>query len=301
MSSQPTQEEASRHASQLLQDAIATLSSLTNSATSTSTDPETSKITYIAEKIIQGSKLVQNDAQKLDDYVYDTWCGIFDLVGKTSSEHQQPIIDLLLELRKTTLYLNDDSSKEPVNVQSAGILWSDLPTFGWVARDLWNFDASDKTASQSDRQKWTNYTAFLAKLTAISLPDKEGNDALDFSTFALWSLREAFETSSSEEADSTAVKLASLWIKHAGKELKVATEKEVSLPQAQGRGGGEFGERGWTGFNDERWAVWKGGFRAFAEKDGGASVQGVAAGSGGTGDGEVDEVREMAREAAGLM
>ncbi|KAM7183256.1 Protein of unknown function (DUF3632) domain containing protein [Rhypophila sp. PSN 637] len=300
MRTETTKNEASKDASQLLKDALATVSALTDSTPSTSTD--SGAITNVADKIVQGSKLVQKDTQELDNYVYDTWCGIFDLVGKTSSEHQQPIIDLLLELRKTTLYPNDDSSKEPVNVQSAGTLWSDLPTFGWVARDLWNFEASDKTASQSDRQKWTNYTAFLAKLTAVSLSNKEeGNDALDFSTFALWSLREAFETSGSEEANATAGKLASLWIKHAGKELRVATENGVSLLQAQGCGGGEFGERGWTGFNEDRWAVWKGGFRAFAEKDGGASGEGVAAGSGGTGDGEIDEVREMARQAAGLM
>lgn len=124
-------------ASELLKGALQTLEALTTGAT----PAEVTTPTKVTADIVKGSKLLLNNTAELNDYVYDTWTGLFDLVGKTFPEHQQPIIDLLLELRKSTIYQDGDATKRPVTVQDDGILWKDLPTFGWVARDLWNFSA----------------------------------------------------------------------------------------------------------------------------------------------------------------
>lgn len=171
-------------------------------------------------------------------------------------------------------------------------------------------DPYDTNATAEDRAKWANWTAFLAKLTAISLSESESkstpsrDDALDFSTFALWSLRDALEEARPGGANpAAAIKLAALWIEHAGGELKRVSQKGLELPQAVGRGGGEFASRGWTGFSEERWSVWREGFLAAAEGVN-ASAQGNDAGTATTGDAKVDEnVRdsEVARKAAAMM
>ncbi|KAM7206059.1 Protein of unknown function (DUF3632) domain containing protein [Naviculisporaceae sp. PSN 640] len=286
-------------ASDLLYDAFHTLESLTSSTTQI--EDATIAANKIAGEIVKGSKLLLKNTEELNDYVYETWTGFFDLVGKTSPA-QHPILHVLLELRKFAP--DGDTAGSTFIVQNDGVLWKDLPTFGWVARDLWNFDPYDANATQADQTRWANWTAFLAKLTAIALSEPDSatdsprGNALDFSNFALWALRDAFEEARPKEGDSsTAVKLAALWIKYAGKELKLASQKGLELPQAQGRGGGEFASRGWTGFNEERWAVWREGFQVAAGEEQTSGEDSAACSASKVSE----DVRQMARKVAALM
>lgn len=144
-------------ATEILEEALQRLESLTTTMRTTTSDTA-STTKEVVEKIIQGSNLIKSDAQELDDYVYQAWTGIFDIVGKTAPEgqqQQQPIIDVLLDLRRSTIYPDDETGnnndatqeqRKPVTVQGDGVLWRDLPTFGWVARDLWNFSEGHPTS-----------------------------------------------------------------------------------------------------------------------------------------------------------
>lgn len=102
-------------------------------------------------------------------------------------------------------------------------------------------------------------SAFLARLTSISTPD----DPFDFSLYAVWALRTAFEEEFPPNVDSgPAVRNAAVWIKYSGSALWKATvdnrqfEGRVAIP------GSKFSDKGWKGFSDERWRVWKAGFEA---------------------------------------
>ena len=131
-----------------------------------------------------------------------------------------------------------------------------------------------------DLTRCTNKTAFLARLTALSAED----DALDFSLYALWALREAFEEECPTSYNSEpAIRNAAVWIEYAGKTLwkKAVDNREfkdrLAIP------GKKYSDKPWRGFSEERWNVWRKGFEEVGS-------QAEA--------GEVEEANVLAKQAA---
>ncbi|KAL2163569.1 hypothetical protein VTH06DRAFT_5627 [Thermothelomyces fergusii] len=194
-------------------------------------------------------------ASTIGDYLWDAFNAVFNAAGRTPPGDQGRLIDFLAQLRGATV--TDAEGK--VLKHEDGQVWRDLPTFGWVARALWNFEPTEPSATAQDVSRWENWTAFLAQLTARSTG--EGSDPFDFSIFALWALRSALEEEGGS-ASKPAVRLASLWVRFAGERLRKLSADGRDLPGNMGASAGKYGQRGWKGFNEERWKAWAGELKA---------------------------------------
>ena len=77
-------------------------------------------------------------AAEIGDFVWDVYNAVFDAVAQTAAEHQDGLVFFMEQLRQAEVL---DGRGQPLNHED-GRVWMDLPTFGWVARDLWNFGRS---------------------------------------------------------------------------------------------------------------------------------------------------------------
>ncbi|KAF6824603.1 hypothetical protein CMUS01_10181 [Colletotrichum musicola] len=214
----------------------------------------------IDDTVQRFSELAKASASELEDFLWETYNGIFDVAGQTAPEKQTPLVDFVQRLRETTVTGSDGQALHI----SDGVVWKDLPTFGWVARDLWNFDVLDASASKEEKTDQDNKAAFLAQLTArASVTSAQRDDPLDYSMYGLWALREAFEEEHPAGADVvSAVRQAYLWIRYAGDVLRKLSAQDHKLQERTGIAGGKFTSRGWSGFNEERWTAWSEAFAA---------------------------------------
>lgn len=80
------------------------------------------------------SVIISNEAKK-EDLVYDLWSRLVLVAGKTPPAEQGRLVEFLNALRKSLI---KNASGEDITV-GGGTLWTRLPTFGWVVRDMWNF------------------------------------------------------------------------------------------------------------------------------------------------------------------
>lgn len=119
-----------------IKNAIAIVESLTKGV---GADAST-KVSSAVSELVNGGKVAESETpSKMADYLWDAFNDVFELAGRTAPDHQRSIIDLLVGLRKNTIL--DDGTCQPLRIKAAGegVVWRDLPSFGWVARDLWNF------------------------------------------------------------------------------------------------------------------------------------------------------------------
>ncbi len=97
-------------------------------------DPSASPeaVTTAVERL---TNLVSDSSGNVGNVVCATFGAVFDAADSTAPEHQGPLLDFLARLQQTAA---TDSAGTPLRFEY-GVLWTDMPTFGWVARDLWNF------------------------------------------------------------------------------------------------------------------------------------------------------------------
>lgn len=77
----------------------------------------------------------QTKASSIGDYVWDAFNAVFDAAGRTRPEDQGRLIEFLTQLRQVTVTGPDGKPLEYEDM----VVWKDLPSFGWVARECWNF------------------------------------------------------------------------------------------------------------------------------------------------------------------
>lgn len=126
-----------------------------------------------------------------------------------------------------------------------------------------------------------NKLTFLAKLT--NAPENSALDAkrelqpYDFSLYALWDLRAAFEVQLvSGAARKILLRAASLWMVHCADRLWANVQAGRSfVHHASGTNPAFAGQKfekehhTWTGFNQERWEIWVRGFENVDETEDG--------------------------------
>ncbi|KAK1985876.1 hypothetical protein LZ30DRAFT_778786 [Colletotrichum cereale] len=216
--------------------------------------------------------LAKKSQSEIEDFLWDTYNAIFAVAKQTSPEKQGPLVDFLQRLRETTVTASDG---QPLKLSNQ-VVWKDLPTFGWVARDLWNFDALDASAPKEEKAGWDNLSALAAQLTArADLNDPR--DPFDFSLYGLWTLRTAFEEEHPADADvAAAVRQAYLWINYSGDALQKLSAKNRDFDGKSGKAGAKFGDREWKGLNEERWGAWTEAFASAQTSLGDDAVKGLA-------------------------
>ncbi|KAK3303071.1 uncharacterized protein B0T15DRAFT_539010 [Chaetomium strumarium] len=203
---------------------------------------------------VQGfNDLAKASASTIDDFIWEAYNQIFDVAGEITPEQQGRLVDFIIQLRETTP--TDANGKVLVCGNTGGKLWKDLPTFGWVARELLNdIDPLQRHGSPAAGQqtKWENWTAFLAHLTAKKQ---------DFTLYALWMLRDAFEENAEQVDSPGAARIAAIWIRYCGKQLRDLSAEGFTFERRLGVPGAMYDDRDWRGFSDERWSEWMKGLR----------------------------------------
>ena len=72
--------------------------------------------------------------EEIGNHCWMTACSFLEMAARTAPEQQSRLIDLLLSLR--SVVLTDPSTNEPWTFEDgAGIVWQDLPTFGYTIAD----------------------------------------------------------------------------------------------------------------------------------------------------------------------
>lgn len=79
-----------------------------------------------------------SSASSIGDYLWDAFNVIFAVVGRTPPERQTRLVQFLDQLKGRTVV---DAQGQPLSYEG-GVVWKDLPSLGWIARDLWNFGMS---------------------------------------------------------------------------------------------------------------------------------------------------------------
>ncbi len=103
-------------------------------------------------------------------------------------------------------------------------------------------------------------TAFLAQLTTLAASTDTGVPG--FPLYALWAMRDATEEGP-DKTSRTAARLAALWIRYAGEEIRRLSRFGQTYPAREGVPGSKYArDREWTGFSWDRWTVWKAGLEA---------------------------------------
>jgi len=108
------------------------------------------------------------------------------------------------------------------------------------------------SGSQNDfsPEQWTNLNAFVARLTSIS----PSVPIFDYSLYAIWSLRAAFEGTETQAAHVDAGKV---WFLYAKDIIEKLSEEKKTFEGRLAAPGSKYSEKEWVGFSQERLNIWK--------------------------------------------
>ena len=108
------------------------------------------------------------------------------------------------------------------------------------------------SGSQDDfsREQWTNLNAFVARLTALS----PSIPVFDYSLYAIWSLRAAFEGT---ETDPALIDGGKVWFLYANEILDKLSQEKKTFEGRLAAPGSKYSGKEWVGFSPERLNLWK--------------------------------------------
>ncbi|KAI1327661.1 hypothetical protein F5Y16DRAFT_190132 [Xylariaceae sp. FL0255] len=230
-----------------------------------------STVSTVLRQIVNltSTALASNDGQALRDHAYHVCVAVITLASLTPPHRQSKLVELLVELQKQVLGDRSCTNRKPFKYdgeESLGI-WEDMPTLGYTVRDAWNFNPNDPKAKPEEKAGWENKTAFIAQvMSRVPIDHSEGaKNVFDFSVYALWAMREAFEGYEQQPSD-TALRAACLWFIYTGEALLAKVEQGAILRDRVGFSHERFSQKGWRGFERERVDVWKNGLVAASER-----------------------------------
>lgn len=128
----------------------------------------------------------------------------------------------------------------------------------------------------AERQRWVNLNSFIAQVTQAADVQYGPADKpavfhpMDKSLRALWVMQKALENEQHAPAalaDTPAMHAACAWFAWAADRLWENVQRGRTYAQAPSAGAGSprFKERGWNGFERDRWDVWLQGLREARE------------------------------------
>ncbi|KAH4846834.1 hypothetical protein HBI31_100440 [Parastagonospora nodorum] len=170
------------------------------------------------------------------------------VVVSTPSSQQAALVDFVRTLQQQKiidLATGDHLRFDPHYNET---LWTDVPLFGINVANYWNCDPDAEI-------QYINKVAFLARITSspanFPLQPRNTIGPFDFSLYALWDFREAFENTAEPRAPNTTVlRVAALWMIHAADRLwENVRAKRDFRHRASG-----------LGSMKERWDIWIKGF-----------------------------------------
>ncbi|KAM3074927.1 hypothetical protein ACMFMG_008333 [Clarireedia jacksonii] len=242
----------------LIQDPCSTVSSALDAHSAL-----TSNLIADAKKeiVANGKTSPTSESGLLKDHPYNTWRALFVLVARTPPAQQSKLIEFILGLQKIEVVDRDTSQSEVLKYHDMEF-WRQLPGFGWEARNIFNIDVYSPTSTDREKTSYENQNAFLAQLLSTSKvstgPDEF--ETLDFSLFALWAFRDAFENEGNKSKD-LAIRSACWWLVFAAEKLWCNVVNKRNMPDKTGVGGDLYEKKGWVGFDRERWEIWRQGLR----------------------------------------
>ncbi|KAH7418302.1 hypothetical protein BKA64DRAFT_700832 [Cadophora sp. MPI-SDFR-AT-0126] len=221
------------------------------SAISSNSDVATAALTFtepITDALSSGAS-----SETLEERLSSSWRTLVDVASKTDHKSQEPLVEIVKAVQEQRIS-DDEKSKTATIWRSQVKVFEDMPLFGASMRSAWNRAPNSSSKDNFSTIEWTNLNAFVARLTALSL--SLSIPAFNFSLYAIWTLRSAFETSS---GDAAAVEAAKMWFLYAGEAIEQLSRDGKSFEGAIAREGEKYAGKGWKGFSEERLAVWKAG------------------------------------------
>lgn len=144
----------------------------------------------------------ESPASRIEELLWAAWPQVIGVAVESADGRQEKIVDLLSAIRRQGALTRDHDGRE---CRVWGLrVYDDLPIFAAEMREDW--DAFD---DQPDA--WLNMNTFAALLTAAGI---------DFSLYALWSMRDCLEERTVRPVDVLAV---AQWFRHCGSQLESLT------------------------------------------------------------------------------
>ncbi|KAI7158607.1 hypothetical protein KC349_g4723 [Hortaea werneckii] len=195
----------------------------------------------------------------VEDLLWPAWQCLIACAAATphESEGQQKLVDLVLGLQHRPVLEKDG---EVCHVQE-GLVWRDLPVFGWQMREAWNAAASDSSEEES-KQHWININAWTARL--VSAAHAREADKPDLSLYCIWTLRMALETE--EQPSNVSLSAAAVWLIYAAPTIWEFCMQGKTFDGKVAKPGPRSSDMEWRGFTSERWETWM--QRLISELDG---------------------------------
>ncbi|KAL7907126.1 hypothetical protein GGI35DRAFT_481683 [Trichoderma velutinum] len=222
--------------------------------------PETeSKLADLLDAAINGTASAEKTADGIDKlcpqnedaegFLWSLWLLLIDVAKRTPFD--DPRLQSLVDILKA---LNAKQSGSVEIWGSQHELWADMPLFGAVMREQWNAspEFNNKPDQATKIAQWLSLNSFAARLLSASVQS--------WTNFAIWELRDGLEEPlSTDEARDTYLITASEWITQAGQVLYDETKNSTQLESqaAQSLRPGSLIEGTESGFNEERWGLWK--------------------------------------------
>jgi hypothetical protein len=235
------------------------------------------------------------DSEDLSDLYNNVWRSLMeDAVANTALSEQTPLVEFVQTLQRQKVINPVTGTQLRCKSYYDSAVWTELPCFGINVADEWNYGTRNPGPFQSpiDRSKdpecitseealcYYNKIAFLARLTSASsnsVPDPEtAPGPFDFSLYALWAFRSAFENDVEPGVPRIIrIRAASLWMIHCAERLwanvlirRKFVHKATNYNRAEpGRRYYREKKRRWLGFNPERWNIWIQGLESGLEVD----------------------------------
>jgi hypothetical protein len=116
----------------------------------TGLDDIPSVIRKLSEQL--SNRAASTPATGIEDFVWTVWNAVFEAAGQASSEEQlHLIVEFLVQLSKVEV--KDPATGEVLTLYSDKV-WTDLPMFGWVTRDWFNFGTCTPLGELWMRRDW---------------------------------------------------------------------------------------------------------------------------------------------------
>ncbi|KAE8353402.1 hypothetical protein BDV28DRAFT_148139 [Aspergillus coremiiformis] len=207
--------------------------------------PSSSTIPSVAAQSIHGlATPLLADAESLEEFLWEFWVVFINVTKQIPCESpsQQRSVELvkaLIKIPPTTIQIWGNDTR----------LWIDLPLLGPEMREAWNEVPTANEAAQSGEKvkDWVNLNSFVARLLAL--------DAQQWTTLAVWALRDALEEESSGPKLDCNLTVAREWFKHSGLVLRQQTMAMENKEDRSLAGGSLY--QGPAKLCSERWNFWK--------------------------------------------